>query len=378
MKDKNKLALALSGGGVRAMVFHAGVLRYLAENECLEKVEQISTVSGGSLLAGLIFKQANYQWPTSDDYINKVYPAIRELLCTKSLQVESVFELLKPSNWKNIFSRANVLSKTIEKKWKIDKRLNEIAGHPIWSIEATTAETGKRFRFGHDMCGDYSIGYSVSKDFKIANAMSASAAFPGGIGPLKIHIKNHNWLSEPNTSSGKNITPPYKKLHLYDGGLYDNLASEKLFDPGHSDVKCSEYSIFVSDASSPLSKKFSIGTLNPLRLLRVIDIIMDQARLLRVRSLMNYFKQEQGQGGYIMIGSNPSELLDAADSTTGKWQSKSEVEKAASYPTNLSKISKSNFDLISRHGWELAKAIDCQKGITRDLLEDNKAQLKIT
>jgi NTE family protein len=46
-----QIGLALSGGGIRAAVFHLGVLRRLAEQEFLENVSQISTVSGGSLRA---------------------------------------------------------------------------------------------------------------------------------------------------------------------------------------------------------------------------------------------------------------------------------------------------------------------------------------
>ncbi len=51
----NPIALALSGGGIRAMVFHLGVLRYVAEQERLEDIQCISSVSGGSLVTGLIF-----------------------------------------------------------------------------------------------------------------------------------------------------------------------------------------------------------------------------------------------------------------------------------------------------------------------------------
>jgi NTE family protein len=51
-----KIALALSGGGTRAMAFHAGVIRYLADDGILHQVNHISSVSGGSLLVGLVLK----------------------------------------------------------------------------------------------------------------------------------------------------------------------------------------------------------------------------------------------------------------------------------------------------------------------------------
>src|SRR5438874_156586 len=74
------IALTLSGGGTRAMYFHLGVLRYLAEIGLLEKIRYISTVSGGTLLTGLIFHLADYQWPTSTQFLQQVRPRLMELL----------------------------------------------------------------------------------------------------------------------------------------------------------------------------------------------------------------------------------------------------------------------------------------------------------
>jgi NTE family protein len=50
----HRIGLALSGGGIRAAVFHLGVLRRLAFERLLESVSVVSTVSGGSLVAAAI------------------------------------------------------------------------------------------------------------------------------------------------------------------------------------------------------------------------------------------------------------------------------------------------------------------------------------
>jgi len=47
------IALALSGGGSRAIAFHLGCLRALNERGVLQKVSVISAVSGGSVIAGM-------------------------------------------------------------------------------------------------------------------------------------------------------------------------------------------------------------------------------------------------------------------------------------------------------------------------------------
>src|SRR5215218_9775414 len=48
------IALSLSGGGYRAMVFHLGALIRLNEVGLLEKLARVSSVSGGSITAGAL------------------------------------------------------------------------------------------------------------------------------------------------------------------------------------------------------------------------------------------------------------------------------------------------------------------------------------
>ena len=60
-----KIAIAFSGGGVRATVFHLGVLARLARQDLLGQIRNISTVSGGSLAAGLVVASAGNRWPSS-------------------------------------------------------------------------------------------------------------------------------------------------------------------------------------------------------------------------------------------------------------------------------------------------------------------------
>src|SRR6266571_6476784 len=51
---EDTLATCLSGGGYRAMLFHLGTLWYLNESGYLEKMDRISSVSGGSITAGVL------------------------------------------------------------------------------------------------------------------------------------------------------------------------------------------------------------------------------------------------------------------------------------------------------------------------------------
>lgn len=88
MSDGNvstKIGLSLSGGGIRASVFHLGVLRRLAEEHGLENVSVFSTVSGGSLVTAAIFAHSGMRWPGSEAYLSTIYPRLREIITTTSL-----------------------------------------------------------------------------------------------------------------------------------------------------------------------------------------------------------------------------------------------------------------------------------------------------
>src|SRR5215471_6123345 len=48
------IALCLSGGGYRAMLFHAGSLWRLNEPGYLSRIDRFSSVSGGSITSGVL------------------------------------------------------------------------------------------------------------------------------------------------------------------------------------------------------------------------------------------------------------------------------------------------------------------------------------
>lgn len=175
------------------MVFHLGVMRLLAERCLLEQVHRISTVSGGSLLVGLILQENQTQWPSSEHFLTAVYSSLREKLCQRSFQWGALRQLLNPANFPFILSRANLLALAIEKEWNIRFKLSELPRTPEWSINATTAENGKRFRFKRSDIGDYQLGYALPGNFPLAHAMAVSAAFPGGFGPLQLNAKLFDW-----------------------------------------------------------------------------------------------------------------------------------------------------------------------------------------
>src|SRR6516162_3194125 len=86
--------LALSGGGFRATLFHCGSLWRLAELGLLQKLDRVSSVSGGSITAG----QLGLKWTklrdagfTIDALKKEVIEPLRAF-CRRSLDVPAVVE----------------------------------------------------------------------------------------------------------------------------------------------------------------------------------------------------------------------------------------------------------------------------------------------
>lgn len=362
-----ELAVALSGGGTRAMAFHTGVLRYLAECGLLERINHISSVSGGSLLTGLIFKSAGWAWPDDARFLAQSAPFIRSALTESGLAAPMIWNLCRPRNWRYLLSRANILADAIGDVWSIDKCLADLPAQPTWSVNATTSETGRRFRFKQSGVGDYTLGYTKAAEFKIADAMAVSAAYPGVFGPFAIEAIRYEWRKREAWDLPKDaeqvVRPPFATLHLYDGGIYDNLGTEPLFDPGQQTAKEGADFILVSDAGAPLGQTVPTW-IRLFRLKRVADIMGEQTRALRVRSFTNFLVNNPAGGAYLQIGADAEGRLKTyrsrnpamADALLAQsWTSIADVARAASYKTTLKRMNPANFDLLERHGYETAK-----------------------
>ncbi len=74
-KPKPGMALCLSGGGYRAMLFHVGALMRLNQMGLLRTVVRVSSVSGGSIAAamlGLIWKKLEFDTNSNAGNLDKL------------------------------------------------------------------------------------------------------------------------------------------------------------------------------------------------------------------------------------------------------------------------------------------------------------------
>lgn len=365
--EQRKIGIALSGGGIRATIFHLGVLKWMAENHMLEEIVRISSVSGASLCIGLIYSHNHHKWPTSEEYLNNVLPRIEGVILKKDIQSAAIRRLIVSPWWWN--KKVNLLAKILRKHWGISGEITDLRKKPLWYVNCTTYETGKRFRFTQGNMGDYQTGYVKDPKISVADAVASSAGFPILIGPYKMRTDKYLW-TKTYYSKNNPIHHKDKYFHLWDGGVYDNLGLESVYKPddGGSLSKGLSY-LIVSNASGASGYKKRKAGFTGRNLKRLLEIAMDQVGALRNRNVMDYIKRTQN-GMYFNIGNSAGAIVEASgiseilkEELISKSLPSDDATKVRNYSTTLSKPSKSNYELILRHGYEVAKCTSICYGI---------------
>ena len=359
IKDFN-LGLALSGGGIRAVVFHAGMLEYLAKINLLESIKVISSVSGGSILIGLIYSLNDGKWPTSYEYLTKVLPKIKNIVCSVSIAKNWYEHLLNPFYWKYLGNRAELLALTLENKWNITGNINELPDSPKWFLTSTVAKNGEKWVFCQDYMGTDSLGYAKT-DIKIAEAVAASAAFPGIIGPFQLNTGKYDWYKYKPNECRKNqnsvIKPDNPIYYFSDGGLFDNLGCDSLFTKFGESLIDDIDTIIISNASAPLNTDWFDKWKVLARSKKMIDMLMSHVDQLRISSTYRYLEKNKKAGIFIRIDKHHSDIIPFEKKHLFKniiFMTEKSLNIVKGMKTHLNKISPQVFDSTFRNGYETA------------------------
>jgi NTE family protein len=354
-RDTLRIGIALSGGGIRAAIFHLGVFKYLAERRLFSRVANISSASGASICVGVIFTANGNVWPGDSEYLTYTLPDIERLILANDIQLSALCRLLfSPRYWHN---RAGLLSKVMQKKLGITGIIQDLPDYPYWEINSTTFETGKSFRIRKDYMGDHKLGYVQRPELPVADMIAASAGFPVLIGPLKLKTSRYKW-SEDKYGTVPEETP--SDVHLWDGGVYDNLGLEALHKIGKGLDDTINY-LIVSNASANSGDKVRSDRPSIGNLIRLLDIAMDQVGSLRKREVMATVINNGG-GVYLEIGDSAEQIARTAGIEPSEVQRlinnclpPDRATFVADYKTTLESPTQENFELILRHGYETAR-----------------------
>jgi NTE family protein len=336
MEDSKDFALALSGGGFRASLFALGCLWRLNEFGLLYKMDRITSVSGGSITSAWLAQN----WTKLNfDKTTGVSPGFKEVIadplqefCSKGIDALALLSgIILP--WTTIGDRvAWFYARRLYKKTTLQD-IPSIGEGPEFIFYATSLQTGSSVRIAKASIDDFKIGTWPTPEITLAKAVGISSAFPPILSPVKVKSDPARWIKTKGAYLYNQIR--YReKLALTDGGVYDNLGLEAVWDNKF-------HTITVCDASAPFKPNKSPWANWFSQAMRVTDIITYQTRALRRRKLIEDYEHfnetEEGYGG-VYMGINTKidnyELDDAMvkDNTTTK--------KVQDVPTRLAAFSK--------------------------------------
>jgi NTE family protein len=307
----NGIALCLSGGGYRAMLFHAGALWRLNEFGLLFRLRRISSVSGGSITAAVLgakwtrlaWQDFNEQSRTTrtvaQSFAQQVVEPIRRLAAQR-IDVGAILHgLLLPG------SAGNGLARAYRKHLFGKITLQDLPDEPRFVINATNVRSGALWRFSKPYMADWRVGMVRDPQIELAMAVAASSAFPPFLSPLRLRFDPASFIPAENAAlTGASHA---REAILTDGGVYDNLGLETAWK--HYTT------ILVSDGGGKLEQSERMHSDWPRHLRRILEVTDNQVRSLRKRQVISSFQAGLRQGAYWGIRSDIRDYLleDALD-----------------------------------------------------------------
>lgn len=378
------IALALSGGGSRAIAFHLGCLRALHDRNLLDKVKVVSTVSGGSVIGAClaywdvefaefdrrvvrILRNGFNRSIVRSVFFSQETPKIfATIFCTafptlglglvrivlRFIRLITGLPTKTVENWLAFLSRSlpiwgslttafeNALQRTVFG----NATLNDVKLQGVEVvINACDLKTGTAFRFGSHKSGGWRYGSITENDILVAKAVAASAAFPLLLPPL-IEV----------FSFKKAGAVTKKKVVLTDGGVFDNLGVTVL-EPGRNNG--------VSINSFPATHIISLnagagqvsGDTSPFwwlsRVSQSFETVHRKVQDGAYSRLHQYVKSGALKGfGMVYLGQIDSSLPYVPPDLVRR-------EAVRDYPTNFAPMPQHDLDMLALRGEQLTHII---------------------
>lgn len=281
------VALCLSGGGYRAMVFHLGALLRLNEAGFLGRIDRISSVSGGSITAGMLgLKWSRLRFDgngVATNLLSEVVDPVRTL-AGKTIDAGAITSgALLPA-----VSIGDRVEAAYRKFLFGNATLQNLPDHPRFVINATNVQSGVLWRFMRPYMRDYRVGEVKIPTVPLARAVAASSAFPPFLSPVRLELQDDDFT--PNSGLDLQREPYTTEVVLTDGGVYDNLGIEtalKRYD-----------TVLVSDGGGKMEAEEEPKADWARHSHRVLEVIDNQVRSLRKRQLIEAYQRGLRKGAY--------------------------------------------------------------------------------
>ncbi len=382
MAEGQRIGLALSGGGSRAVAFHLGCLRALHDSGVLERVSVLSAVSGGSVIGALwayddvpfdefdrrvmaLLRRGLVKGIARQTFLSPETPKIAATLLTSGL----VNLAATPVRWgisllglvgvggewrekvstalsaplRRFANRSTAFERHLRVSLFQDATMDQVA-RPNLAVVINAAElrTGSAFRFGTAESGTWRLGRLVSTP-RVAQAVAASAAFPALLPAFDLSLSFRKQDEECS-----------HRVILTDGGVYDNLGISCML-PGRSAefstnahavdfiISCDAGQGIPSGAARPYSwgtrMIAAVNTIHRRTTTQAYDLLH---RMAANREIVGFLLPYLGQID-TRLPFRPPDLVPR--------------EAVMNYPTDFSPMSFRDIDLLTRRGEQLTRLL---------------------
>jgi NTE family protein len=329
------IALCLSGGGYRAMLFHTGALWRLNELGYLPKLALISSVSGGSITAGVLacsWKHLSFsEKGVASGFEAFVVGPIRNL-ANRTIDWKAV---LRGFLWPGGVSAR--IAGAYRKHLFHRSTLQDLPEEPRFVINATNLESGVLWRFSRPYMADYRVGKIKKPVMEVAIAVAASSAFPPFLSPTVLSFQNSDYV--PGTGKDLQHEPFTTRPLLTDGGVYDNLGLETAWKRYRT--------VLISDGGGHIEPRTRFIHSWPFQSFRVLTIMNSQVLALRKKQAIASYRLGQRAGAYWGIRTHaedygiPMPLSCPSDSTN----------ELAKVPTRLKRLDRLTQERLINWGY---------------------------
>jgi NTE family protein len=380
------IALALSGGGARAIAFHLGCLRALHDLEILQRVRIISTVSGGSVIGAIYAYGDHASFEEFDARVTSLlrtglqWRILRTALFSAQLPkiagtllinggaslvtalVRSIVGVTRwASGWsaKRFLARLGALEERLPFWGSLTTAFEQMLRRELYGdahlsdvklpglevvINACDLRTGTAFRFGSEKSGGWRYGHvATGRTLSVAKAVAASAAFPALLPPL---IETFEFERQGQTQQ--------HTLVLSDGGVYDNLGLS-VVEPNRD----SNFSVNVYNPTHIISLNAGPGQFPTAgktfwftgRLSRSFDAIYRKAQDAAYSRLHGFAQSGELKGfALVYLGQNDASLPIEPPDLIRR-------EAVRDYPTDFASMPDRDIHLLTGRGEQLTRLL---------------------
>lgn len=303
------IAIALSGGGYRAMLFHTGALWRLGQLGLLStrdqtrshpeggtvnlgRLQRISSVSGGSIVSAVLASAFDGLSPLQGEaldreFIARVVAPVRRLasVTLAGTTRRGVWEVLKDVVLPGSIN--DRIAAAYDRHLYGGKTLQDLPDSIRFVFNASNLQSGGLWRFSKPYMRDWRVGEVHNPTVSLAKAVAASSAFPPVLAPASLKLHDSDYM--PGSGDGLQQPPYTTSPTLADGGVYDNLGLET----------CKRFrTLFVSNGGKPFGPDPKVSSDWVSISARCLSLVDNQVYSLRVRKLIDEYKSGTRTGAF--------------------------------------------------------------------------------